>query len=220
MEDEALIDYKSEGVEGSIECESGCNDESFADLIKEKGGERSSNSEILLSEMTELDGQSQGSAEDTSSSTSMGFQEMSASNSTSPRGSEDAEKKDLCNENFEEQVSGLSMSGIQIQCAYVHNLCLSFWFNIIFGLVPHVVNCSHFFSLYNKFCALLMIDRSWGANVVGMSRSYCNAFTHHNLYKKNETQTCDLSHVRLGFALPDQLLGWRGIGGKQGSLNT
>ncbi|KAG4393366.1 hypothetical protein GLYMA_03G073600v4 [Glycine max] len=113
MEDEALIDYKSEGVEGSIECESGCNDESFADLIKEKGGERSSNSEILLSEMTELDGQSQGSAEDTSSSTSMGFQEMSASNSTSPRGSEDAEKKDLCNENFEEQVSGLSMSVLE-----------------------------------------------------------------------------------------------------------
>ena len=46
MEDEALIDYKSEGVERSIECENGCSDESFADLIKEKGGESSSNSEI------------------------------------------------------------------------------------------------------------------------------------------------------------------------------
>ena len=99
MEDEALIDYKSEGVEGRIKCENGCSDESFADLIKKKVGESSSNSEILLSEMTELDGQnfdlnhlikekggeksssfevmteldgqSQGSAEVSSSSTSM-----------------------------------------------------------------------------------------------------------------------------------------------------
>ena len=160
MEDEALIYYKSEGVERSIECENGCSDESFADLIKEKGGESSSNSEILLSEMTELDdqnfdlnhlikekggekssssevmteldGQSQGSAEDSSSSTSMMWQvqEMPTSNSPSPRGREDAEKKGMCNENFEEKISGLPMSGIQIQCAYVHNLCLSFWLTI------------------------------------------------------------------------------------------
>ena len=30
MEDEALIDYKSEGVEGRIKCENGCSDESFS----------------------------------------------------------------------------------------------------------------------------------------------------------------------------------------------
>ena len=82
--------------------------------------------------MTELDGQSQGSAEDSSSSTSMMWQvqEMPTSNSPSPRGREDAEKKGMCNENFEEKISGLPMSGIQIQCAYVHNLCLSFWLTI------------------------------------------------------------------------------------------
>ncbi|KAG4403414.1 hypothetical protein GLYMA_01G105900v4 [Glycine max] len=145
MEDEALIDYKSEGVERSIECENGCSDESFADLIKEKGGESSSNSEILLSEMTELDdqnfdlnhlikekggekssssevmteldGQSQGSAEDSSSSTSMMWQvqEMPTSNSPSPRGREDAEKKGMCNENFEEKISGLPMSVLELE---------------------------------------------------------------------------------------------------------
>ncbi|TKY63358.1 Rop guanine nucleotide exchange factor 7 [Spatholobus suberectus] len=115
MEGEVLI-QKSEGVEGNKEWENGCNDKSFADLRKEKGRESSSSSEFLSSEMTELDGQSQGSAED-SSLTSMGWpvQEISASNCTSPRGSEDAEKKDLGNEKYEEQVSVLPIPVLELE---------------------------------------------------------------------------------------------------------
>ncbi|RDX93356.1 Rop guanine nucleotide exchange factor 7, partial [Mucuna pruriens] len=114
MEGEALIE-KSEGVGGSKEWEDGCNHKSFADLMKEKGRESSSGSEILSSEMTELDGQSQGSAEDSSSSASVEWpvQEISASNCTSP--SEDAEKKDLGSENFEEQVSVLPIPELELE---------------------------------------------------------------------------------------------------------
>ncbi|KAL2320095.1 hypothetical protein Fmac_029064 [Flemingia macrophylla] len=102
--------------EGNKELENGCNDKSSADL-KEKGRESSSSSEFLSSEMTELDGQSQGSGEDSSSSTSMWWpvQGISASNCTTPRGSEDSEKKDLGHENFEEQVSVLPMPELELE---------------------------------------------------------------------------------------------------------
>ncbi|XP_020228853.1 rop guanine nucleotide exchange factor 7 [Cajanus cajan] len=116
MEGVALVE-KNEGFEGNKEWENGGNDKSFADLMKEKGRGSSSSSEFLSSEMTELDGQSQGSAEDSASSTSMGWpvQEIYASNCTTPRGSEESEKKDLCNENFEEQVSVLPMPELEIE---------------------------------------------------------------------------------------------------------
>jgi len=115
MKGEVLIE-KSDGVEGDKEWENGRNDKNIADLIEDKGGESSSSSEHLSSEMTELDGQSQGSAEDSSSSTSVGWpvQEISEFNCTSPCGSEDAEKKDMGNETFEEQVPVLPIPGIQI----------------------------------------------------------------------------------------------------------
>ncbi|KAJ1411229.1 PRONE domain [Sesbania bispinosa] len=93
-------------TEGNQEWENGCNDESFAEFVEEKGRESSSSSEVLSSEMTGLDEKSQSSGEDSSSPPSMGWpvQEVSASNCTSPHGREDAEKKELGNENFEKQV--------------------------------------------------------------------------------------------------------------------
>ncbi|XP_061376346.1 rop guanine nucleotide exchange factor 7-like [Gastrolobium bilobum] len=86
---------KNEVIEGNC-----FNNETFADLIEEKS---SSSSELMPSEM------SQSSAEDSSSSPSMGWpvHEISASNCTSPHAVEDADKKDLGNENFEKQVSVL-----------------------------------------------------------------------------------------------------------------
>ena len=66
--------------------------------------------------MTELDGQSQGSAEVSSSSTSMvcQVQEMPTSewsNSPSPCEKEYSEKKGMCNENFEKLLLGEDMWG-------------------------------------------------------------------------------------------------------------
>ncbi|KAL9303220.1 hypothetical protein ACSQ67_020483 [Phaseolus vulgaris] len=116
MKGEVLIE-KSDGVEGDKEWENGRNDKNIADLIEDKGGESSSSSEHLSSEMTELDGQSQGSAEDSSSSTSVGWpvQEISEFNCTSPCGSEDAEKKDMGNETFEEQVPVLPIPELELE---------------------------------------------------------------------------------------------------------
>ena len=114
MKGEALIE-KSDGVEGDKEWENSCNDKNIADLVEDKGRESSSSSELLSSEITELDGQSQGSAEDSPSPTSMGWpvRQISESNCTSPRGSEEAEKQDTGNEIFE-QDPVLPIPGIQI----------------------------------------------------------------------------------------------------------
>ena len=112
MEGVGLV-AKNEVVEGNEECENGCKDETFADLIEEKGQESSSSSEFVSSETGGLEEHCQSIAEDSSSPPSMGspVQEMDASNCTSPHGSEDAEKKDFGHENFEIQVSVLP--GIQ-----------------------------------------------------------------------------------------------------------
>ncbi|XP_027334993.1 rop guanine nucleotide exchange factor 7-like isoform X2 [Abrus precatorius] len=58
MEGVGLVE-KNEGFEGNKEWENGCNDKSFADLMKEKGRESSSGSELLSSEMTGLEELSQ-----------------------------------------------------------------------------------------------------------------------------------------------------------------
>ncbi|KAK7390469.1 hypothetical protein VNO78_25775 [Psophocarpus tetragonolobus] len=101
MEGEGLI-KKVEDVEATKEWENGCNDNGFVGLIKGKCEESICSSEVMSSHMTELDGQSQGSAEDSSSSSSMDWpQEISVSNCTSPIAS-NAEKKESHNDNFEE----------------------------------------------------------------------------------------------------------------------
>lgn len=100
-----------EGV-GLIE-NNGCKNETFTDLVEQKGGERCSSSEFLSSEMTGLEEQSQSSAEDSSSPLSMGWpvQEIATSNCTSSHGSQDEEKKELGGEKFEKQ--GSILPGIQ-----------------------------------------------------------------------------------------------------------
>ncbi|XP_017440896.2 rop guanine nucleotide exchange factor 7 isoform X2 [Vigna angularis] len=116
MKGEVLID-KSDGVEGYTKLENSCNDKNIADLVKDKGGESSSCSELLSSEMIELDGQSEGSDDDSTSSTSMEWpvQELSASNCTGPHGSEDAEKKDTASDISEEQDPVLPVPELELE---------------------------------------------------------------------------------------------------------
>lgn len=80
---------KNEVTEGNKECESGCHDDNFTELVEEK---------------------SLSSSEDSSSPSSMGWpvQEVSASNSSSHSSAEE-----LSNENIEKQVSVLPGPGIK-----------------------------------------------------------------------------------------------------------
>ncbi|KAK7350086.1 hypothetical protein VNO77_08189 [Canavalia gladiata] len=118
MEGVGLVE-KNDVVEGNKEWKLGCDDDkTFGDLIKEKGRESSSSSELLSSEMTGIEELSQSSVEDSSSSSpSMGWpvQEISASNCTSPCGSEDTEKKNLSNGDFEEEASVLPMPVLELE---------------------------------------------------------------------------------------------------------
>lgn len=109
MKGEVLTE-KSDGVEGYTKWENSCNDKNIADLVKDKGRESSSRSELLSSEMIELDDQN------STSSTSMEWpvQEISESNCTGPHGSDDAEKKNTGSEISEEQDPVLPVPGIQV----------------------------------------------------------------------------------------------------------